>query len=121
MGFEGLVFRDCMVVGLSRDATRDTLTLTFESYDANIPASEPDLYALECSGLKDVKLQFSSESLDDLNRPYDPQGDDQRANEIHTLYRDKSGNVHIQADMIQGSFYCQECRLHRVVDGEVGG
>ncbi len=120
MKLTDLIFRDCMVVGFSRDATSDTLALTFEAYDATTSASEPDLYTLESSGIKDVRLRFSSEFLDDLNRPYDSQGDDQRANEIHSLHRDKSGYVHIQADMIQGSFYCQECRLHRVVEVEIG-
>lgn len=120
MKLKDLVFSDCMIVGFSRDAARHTLTLTFEAYDSNVPASEPDLYTLECSGLTDVQLQFSPEFLEDLNRPYDPRKDDQRANEIHALRRDASGYVHILADMIQGSFYCQECRLHRVVEVEIG-
>jgi hypothetical protein len=120
MKLKDLIFNDCMVVGFSRDATRDALTLTFEAYDANAPASEPELYTLECSGIKDIRLHFSPEFLEDLNRPYDPQGDDQRANEIHELRRDASGYVHILADMIRGSFYCDECRLHRVVEVEVG-
>lgn len=120
MKLKDLLFQDCMVVGFSRDAARQTLTLAFEAYEANHPAAEPNLYTLECAGLKDVQLHYSPEFLEDLNRPYDPFGDDQRANEIHELRRDKSGYVHILADMIQGSFYCHECRLHRVVDVEVG-
>lgn len=115
-----LVFRDCMVVGFSRDAVHRALTLTFEAHDAKNPMPEPDLYTLECSGLKDIRLNFSSEFLEDLNRPYDSQGDDQRANEIHELRRDATGHVHIVADMVQGSFYCQECLLHRVVEVGVG-
>ncbi len=63
MKLKNLVFSDCMIVGFSRDAARLTLTLTFEAYDSNVPASEPDLYTLECSGLKDVQLQFSTEFL----------------------------------------------------------
>jgi hypothetical protein len=120
MKLRDLVFNDCMIVGFSRDAARRTLALTFEAYNANNPAPEPGHYTLECSGLKDVRLHFSPEFLDDLNRSYDPQGNDQRANEIHELRRDSSGYVHIQADMIQGSFYCDECRLHRVVEVEIG-
>jgi len=120
MKLKDLVFNDCMIVGFSRDAAHRTLTLTFEAYDANNPAPEPDLYTLECLGLKDVRLKFSPEFLDDLNRPYDSQGDDQRANEIHELRRDAAGHVHIVADMIQGSFYCHECLLHRVVKVEIG-
>lgn len=120
MKLKDLVFNDCMIVGFSRDAAHRTLTLTFEAYDANMPSSEPDLYTLECSDLKDIHLDFSPEFLEDLNRPYDPQGNDQRANEIHELRRDASGYVHILADMISGSFYCDECRLHRVVEVGVG-
>jgi hypothetical protein len=120
MKLKDLVFNDCMIVGFSRDAAHRTLTLTFEAYDNKNSAPEPDLYTLECSGLKDVRLIFSPEFLEDLNRPYDPQGDDQRANEIHELRRDAAGYVHIVADMIQGSFYCQECLLHRIVEVGVG-
>jgi len=86
------------------------LTLTFEAYVANAPIPQRDLYTLECSGVKDVRLQFSPEFPADLNRPYDPEGHDQRANEIHELRWDISGYVRIAADMIQGSFYCQSCR-----------
>jgi hypothetical protein len=120
MKLRDLAFNDCMIVGFSRDAARHMLTVTFEAYDTNSMTLVPALYTLKCSGLKYVRLNFSPEFLDDLNRPYDPHGDDQRANEIHSLHRDKSGYVHIQADMIQGSFYCQECRLHRVVEVEIG-
>jgi hypothetical protein len=70
--------------------------------------------------LKDVRLKFSPEFLEDLNRPYSSQGDDQRANEIHELRRDAAGYVHIVADMIQGSFFCHECLLHRIVEVEIG-
>lgn len=120
MKLSDLVFNDCMIVGFSRDAAHHTLTLTFEAHDVKNPATEPDLYTLECSGLKDVRLKFSSEFLEDLNRPYDSAGVDQRANEIHELRRDASGYVHIVADMIEGSFYCHDCLLHRVVEVEVG-
>jgi len=120
MKLKDLVFNDCIIVGFSRDAARRALTLTFEAYDTNSAALAPDLYTLECSGLKDVQLHFSPEFLEDLNRPYDSQGDDQRANEIHELRRDAAGYVHIVADMIEGSFYCHECLLHRVVEVEVG-
>jgi hypothetical protein len=120
MKLTDLFFNDCMIVGFSRDAAQHTLTVTFEAYDTNSKTLVPALYTLECSGLKDTRLHFSPEFLEDLNRPYDPQGNDQRANEIHELRRDSSGYVHIQADMIRGSFYCDECRLHRVVEVEVG-
>jgi len=120
MKLEDLVFNDCMIVGFSQDAAHRTLTLTFEACDANNPAPEPDLYTLECSGLKEVRLKFLPEFLEDLNRPYDSQGVDQRANEIHELRRDAAGQVHIVADMIHGSFHCQECLLHRVVEVEIG-
>jgi hypothetical protein len=120
MKLTDLVFSDCMIVGFSRDAAQQKLTLTFEAHDANGAASEPDLYTLECSGLKDVRLKFSPEFLEDLNRPYDSEGVDQRANEIHALHRDASGYVHIVADMMEGSFYCHGCLLHSVVEVEVG-
>jgi hypothetical protein len=119
MKLKDLVFDDCMIVGFSRDAARGTLTLTFEAYLANTPIPQRDLYTLECSGVKDIRLQFSPEFPTDLNRPYDPEGHDQRANEIHALRWDTSGYMRITADMIQGSFYCQSCRLLRVVELEV--
>jgi hypothetical protein len=119
MKLKDLSFDDCVIVGFSRDAARGTLTLTFEAYVANMPIPERNLYTLECSGVKDVRLQFSPEFPADLNRVYDPEGYDQRANEIHELRWDTSGYVHILADMIQGSFYCQSCRLLRVVEVEV--
>jgi len=52
-------------------------------------------------------FHFTPEFPTDLNRPYDPDSHDQRTNEIHELRWDNSGYVHLVADMIQGSFYCQ--------------
>jgi hypothetical protein len=63
-----LAFDDCVIVGFSRDAARGILTLTFEAYMANAPIPERNFYTLECSGLKDVRLQFSPEFPADLNR-----------------------------------------------------
>ena len=119
MKLKDLAFADCVIVGFSRDAARGTLTLTFEAYVANTPIPERGLYTLECVGVKDVRLHFTPEFSTDLNRPYDPDSHDQRANEIHELRWDNSGYVHLVADMIQGSFYCQSCRLLRVVEVEV--
>ncbi|MCG3155297.1 MAG: hypothetical protein DKINENOH_01903 [bacterium] len=118
MKLKGLAFDDCVIVGFSRDAARGTLTLTFEAYVVDAPIPQRDLYTLECSGVKEVRLQFSPEFPADLNRSYDPQGYDQRANEIHELRWDNLGYLHIVADMIQGSFHCQSCRLLRVVEIE---
>lgn len=118
MKLQDLAFDDCFVVGFSRDAARGSLTLTFEGYIAPAPVPEREIYILECAGVKDVQLQFSPEFPADLNRSYDPDGHDQRANEIHELRRDASGNVHLVADMIRGSFNCRECRLLRVVEVE---
>ncbi len=118
MKLKELAFNDCVIVGFRHDAARGTLTLTFEAYAADAPIPERNLYTLESSGVKDVRLRFSAEFPADLNRPYDPDGHDQRANEIHELRWDNSGYVHLAADMIQGSFYCQSCRRRRVVELE---
>jgi hypothetical protein len=118
MTLNDLIFNDCLLVGFSRDATSQSLALTFEAYDGNDASTEPDLYILECSGVDEVKLQFSPEFPSDLNRPYSHRGEDQRANEIHELRRDPSGHIHLLADMVQGSFYCKKFRLLRVVAAE---
>lgn len=118
MTLSDLVFNDCMIVGYSRDAASQNLTLTFEAYDADHLQNGPALHVLECSGVDDVRLQFSAEFASDLNRPYRVNGDDQRANEIHELQRDSSGRIHLMADMVQGSFYCKKFRLLRVVAAE---
>lgn len=118
MKLKDLFFNDCIIVGFSRDSARQTLTLTFEAYDTTNPTPEPDTYILECSGVSNDRLQISSEFQTDLNRPYDFQGDDQRANEIYELYRDITGVIHLSADMISGSFHCESYRLLRVVQVE---
>lgn len=115
MTLNDLAFNDCLLVGFSRDATNQSLAVTFEGYDGKSPASEPDLYILECSGVSEAKLQFAPEFLSDLNRPYSRLGEDQRANEIHELRRDSSGHIYLLADMVQGSFHCKKFRLLRVV------
>lgn len=120
MKLEDLVFDDCVIVGYSRDAARGTLTLTFEAFDAKAPLPERNLYSLECSGVREVRLEFAPEFPADLNRAYDFDGNDQRANEIHALSRDPSGRVHVSADMMRGSFHCQTRQLLRVMEIEVG-
>jgi hypothetical protein len=120
MKLNDLLFDDCVLVGFSRNSVRKTLTLTFEAYDSTSSATEPDLYVLECSGVDNDRLQLSSEFSMDLSRPYDFQGEDQRANEIYELYRDPAGYIHVIADMINGSFYCRSYRLLRLVQVEVG-
>jgi hypothetical protein len=118
MTLNDLVFKDCLIVGFSRDAASQSLALTFEAYDGNSAANEPDLYVLECTGVNEVRLQFTPEFSSDLNRPYSPHGEDQRANEIHELRRDAAGYIHLLADMAQGSFHCKKFRLLRVVAAE---
>jgi len=118
MTLNDLIFKDCLIVGFSRDAASQSLALMFEAYDGNGAATEPDLYVLECAGVNEVRLQFFPEFPADLNRPYSSRGDDQRANEIHELRRDASGYIHLLADMVQGSFYCKKFRLLRVVAAE---
>lgn len=115
MNLGDLVFNDCMIVGYSRDAASQNLTLTFEAYGKHDFENGPALHVLECSGVNDVRLQFSAEFASDLNSSYHPNGDDQRANEIHELRRDASGYIHLAADMVQGSFYCKKIRLLRVI------
>lgn len=51
MKLQDLTFDDCVVVGFSRDAARQTLTLTFEAFEANPLSATPDLYILECAGV----------------------------------------------------------------------
>jgi len=114
-----LVLTDCIIVGFSRDAARNSLALTFEAYDSKDAAAGRGLFTLECSGISDVKLEYDPEFLIDLNRPYDPKGQDQRANEIHDIRRDATGRVHLKADMLRGIFRCKECRLLRVMQVEV--
>ena len=106
-------------MGFSRDAARNSLALTFEAYDSRDTAAGRGLFTLECSGLSDVKLNCDPEFLIDLNRPYDPKGHDQRADEIHEIRRDPTGTVHLKADMLRGTFRCKECRLLRVMQVEV--
>ncbi|MDL1893668.1 hypothetical protein FBQ87_12400 [Sphingobacteriales bacterium CHB3] len=116
MTLNDLIFENCVIVGFSRDAARESLTLTFEAHDAKAPTDTPDLYILECTNISDVQLRFGPEFPADLNRPYTPGGKDQRANEIYELRRDATGAIHIRADMIEGSFRCPEFRLLRVVE-----
>jgi hypothetical protein len=116
MTIQDLSFDDCIVVGFSRDAARQTLTLTFEGFEANGRSTTPDLYILECAGVSDLRLRYAPEFPEDLNRPYSPRGDDQRANEIHSLRRDAKGYLHLHADMVEGSFHCAEFRLLRVIE-----
>jgi hypothetical protein len=116
MKLQDLTFDDCVVVGFSRDAAHRTLTLTFEAYETNAGSTTPDLYILECAGVRDVRFRYAPEFPEDLNRPYSPGGDDQRANEIHSLHRDEKGYLHLHADMVEGSFYCAEFRLLRVIE-----
>lgn len=94
------------------------MILTFEAYEAEHLENGPTLHVLECAGVDDVQLRFSSEFAADLNRCYSPNGNDQRANEIHELRRDDSGYIHLIADMVQGRFYCKKFRLLRVVAAE---
>jgi hypothetical protein len=116
MKLEDLSFDNCVIVDFSRDATRNNLTLTFESYEAKSTESKPALYILECSGVKNDEFRFSPEFRTDLDRHYDLNAEDQRANEIHELRRDASGYMYLSADMISGRFYCQKYRLFRVVE-----
>ncbi len=118
MKLSDLFFNDCIIVGFSRDSARRTLTLTFEAYDTTNLAPEPDTYILECAGVSNDRLQVSSEFQADLSRPYDFQGDDQRANEIYELHRDTASIIHLSADMISGSIKCESYRLLRVVQVE---
>jgi hypothetical protein len=116
MKLNDLVFDDCVIVGFSRDAARQTLMLTFDAYDSTTTTQQPDLYILECSSVSDVQLRFTQEFPADLNRPDAPGGNDQRANEIYELRRDASGTIHVRADMLEGSFHCQEFRFLRVIE-----
>jgi hypothetical protein len=118
MKLADLDLTDCLVVGFSRDAARNSLALSFEAFDSRDPAASRVLFTLECSGLTDVKLEYDPEFLTDLNRPYDPEGHDQRANEIHEIRRDAAGTVHLKTDMMRGTFRCAECRLLRVLEVE---
>lgn len=118
MRLEDLSFDNCVIVDFSRDTERNNLTLTFEAYKAKGNTTEPELYILECSGVDDDQLNISSEFRMDLDRQYEFDGEDQRANEIYELRRDAAGHVHLLADMISGRFYCQNYRLFRVIEVE---
>lgn len=119
MKLNDLIFEDCIIVGFSRDAARQSLALTFEARSQAGSMHAPELYILECSEVSDVQLRFNGEFPEDLNRPYDTSGQDQRANEIHELRREANGYMHVRADMLHGKFYCKKYRLLRIVDALV--
>jgi hypothetical protein len=100
-------FEDCLVVDFRVSPQLDEVTITCETFFPLQPEEkirQKGLLLISCKKLLRLNAEINQELTRDLERPYSPEGDDFRSNEIIDLRathgQEKQTSLILQSDML---------------------
>jgi hypothetical protein len=118
---DGYAFEDCLVVDFRVSPQLDEVTITCEAFFPLQSAEKirrKGLLLISCKKLLRLNAEINQELTRDLERPYSPEGDDFRSNEIIDLHaaagQEKHTSLTLCSDMLNLDIECLEFSSKRI-------
>ena len=109
LDIQNLLFADCYFIDVNMNSKLNSIILEFEGYMKGLDKKQR--FSLNLIGLYKIIADVKAEFHDDLERKYDEDGLDQRANEIYFVKCssiNKGSSIQVESDMLNLDVDCEK-------------
>jgi hypothetical protein len=116
----GYIFVDCLLVDFVADKLLSCIKVITEAYYPTIVDGlrVKGLIEVKFNGIRQLNVVKNNEFEFDIQLPYDPDGDDVRANEVYSLEVQAAGgdfNAKMRSDFLTFELICKSYNICEVV------